>query len=58
MVSKEEWKLDTMWFEAVDDAIKGCRTCPAYVVNMEDPTCSEITAFLFGNVEGLIINAS
>lgn len=29
---------------------------PAYVANMEDPECSEISAFRFENVEGLIVN--
>jgi len=41
-----------------EDAIKLCGTCPAYVVNTEDPDCSEITEFVFGNVGGLIINVS
>lgn len=41
-----------------EDAIKKCGTCPAYVVNMEDPDCSEITEFMFHNVGGMIINVS
>jgi len=41
-----------------EDSIKRCGTCPAYVVNMEEPDCSEITEFAFQNVGGLIINAS
>ena len=41
-----------------EDSIKGCGVCPAYVVNMEDPDCSEITEFAFQNVGGMIINAS
>jgi len=35
-----------------------CGTCPAFVVNMEDSNCSEITEFAYQNVGGLIINAS
>ena len=41
-----------------EECINRCGTCPAYVVNMEDPCCSEITEFRFQNVNGLIINAS
>lgn len=41
-----------------EECINRCGTCPAYVVNMEDPDCSEITEFRFQNVDGLIINAS
>lgn len=50
--NEEEYEMDK------EDAIKRCGTCPAYVVNMEDPDCSEITEFVFQNVGGLIINAS
>jgi len=50
--NEEEYEMDK------EDAIKNCGTCPAYVVNMEDPDCSEITEFRFQNVNGLIINAS
>jgi len=41
-----------------EDAIGRCGTCPAYVVNMEDPDCSEITEFVYQNVGGMIINVS
>lgn len=41
-----------------EDAIKRCGTCPAYIVNMEEPDCSEITEFVYQNIEGMIINAS
>ena len=50
--NEEEYEMDK------EDAIKGCGTCPAYVVNMEDLDCSEITEFMFHNVGGMIINAS
>lgn len=49
---KEEYEMDR------EDAIKRCGTCPAYIVNMEDPDCSEITEFVYQNVEGMIVNAS
>lgn len=39
-------------------SIKQCGTCPAYVANMEEPDCSEITEFKFYNVGGMIINVS
>lgn len=51
-INEEEYEMDK------EDAIKRCGTCPAYVVNMEDPDCSEITEFMFHNVGGMIINAS
>lgn len=41
-----------------EDSIKRCGLCPAFVVNMEDPNCSEITEFVYQNVEGMIINES
>jgi len=41
-----------------EETIKRCGTCPAYVVNMEDSDCSEITEFVYQNVGGLIVNAS
>ena len=41
-----------------EECIGKCGTCPAYVVNMEDPDCSEITEFVYRNVEGMIVNAS
>lgn len=49
---EEEYEMDK------EDAIKSCGTCPAYVVNMECPDCSEITEFRYQNVDGMIINAS
>ena len=42
----------------LEECIGRCGTCPAYVVNMEDPDCSEITEFVYQNVEGMIVNAS
>ncbi len=50
--NEEEYEMER------EDAIKGCGTCPAYVVNMEDPRCSEITEFRYNNVGGLLINES
>ena len=41
-----------------EDAIKKCGTCPACVVNMEEPDCSEVTEFAYLNVGGFIVNAS
>lgn len=41
-----------------EECIGRCGTCPAYIVNMEEPDCSEITEFVYQNVEGMIINAS
>ena len=49
---EEEYEMDK------EDAIELCGTCPAYIVNMEEPDCPEITEFKFQNVGGLIINAS
>lgn len=50
--NEEEYEMDR------EDAIKRCGTCPAYIVNMEEPDCSEITEFVYQNIEGMIINAS
>ena len=50
--NEEEYEMDR------EDVIKRCGTCPAYIVNMEDPDCSEITEFVYQNVEGMIVNAS
>ena len=50
--NEEEYEMDR------EDAIKRCGTCPAYVVNMEDPDCSEITEFVYQNVDGMIVNVS
>lgn len=41
-----------------EDCIKNCGTIPAYVINLDEPECSEITEMVFRNVEGLLINAS
>lgn len=41
-----------------EECIGRCGTCPAHVVNMEDPDCSEITEFVYQNVKGMIVNAS
>jgi len=49
---EEEYEMDK------EDSIKACGTCPAYVVNIEDPDCSEVTEFGFRNIEGVIINES
>jgi len=50
--NEEGYELDR------EESIKGCKTCPAYVVNMEDLDCSELTEFAYLTVGGLIINAS
>lgn len=49
---EEEWEMDK------EDAIKLCKTHPAYVINMEEPSCSEITEFGFLEAAGTIINAT
>lgn len=41
-----------------ENTILWCGTCPAYVVNVDVPECSEITEFLYYNVDGMLINAS
>lgn len=41
-----------------EDAISECKTVPAYVVNMEEPECSELTEFYYINANGLLVNAS
>lgn len=41
-----------------DECIGRCGTVPAYIMNLEDPECSELTEITFMNVNGLIINAS
>lgn len=47
---ENEWEMDK------EDAIKRCRMVPAYVVNMEEPDCSEITEIGYKAVKGSIIN--
>ena len=39
-----------------DDCIGACKTLPAYIVNMEDPDCSEISEFGYRMVSGTLIN--
>ena len=41
-----------------DECIGRCGTVPAYVINLEEPECSELAEIKFMNVNGLIINAS
>lgn len=41
-----------------DECIGRCGTVPAYVMNLEEPECSELAEIMFMNVNGLIINAS
>ena len=41
-----------------DECIGRCGTVPAYVINLEEPECSELAEIMFMNVNGLIINAS
>lgn len=50
--NEEDYEMES------EECIGRCGTCPAYIVNMEDPDCSEITEFVYQNVEGMIINAS
>lgn len=41
-----------------DECIKSCGTVPAYVINMEDLSCSEFTEIEFKNMGELLINIS
>lgn len=41
-----------------DECIRRCGTVPAYVINLEEPECSELAEIKFMNVNGLIINVS
>ena len=41
-----------------EECIGRCGTIPAYVVNMEEPDCSELTEFSYEVVDGLLINLS
>jgi len=47
-----DWEFDK------DECIKRCGTVPAYVINMEEPDCSEITEIQYGTEEGKISNYS
>lgn len=49
---ENDWKMDK------EECIKRCKTIPAYVINMEEPDCSEITEISYELVEGTIINLS
>lgn len=42
----------------VKEYIQTCEIVPAYVINQEEPECSEITEIGFRNVSGLIINVT
>lgn len=41
-----------------DECIGRCKTVPAYVINLDEPGCSETTEIAFRTIQGLIINAS
>lgn len=41
-----------------DECIEGCGTVPAYVYNLEEPSCSEFGEIIFRNISGLLINVS
>ena len=49
---EDEWEMDK------EDAIKLCNAVPAYVVNVEEPDCSEITEFAYQCVSGYLVNVS
>lgn len=53
-VSKYEsdWEMDKV------ECIQRCKTIPAYVMNLEEPECSEMTEISYKLVEGTIINMS
>lgn len=40
------------------ECMQRCGAVPAYVINQEEPECSEITEFGFRNISGLIINVT
>lgn len=48
----DEWEMER------EDGILRCKTIPAYVINMEDRGCSEITEIAYKNVDGMIVNMS
>lgn len=50
--NEEEWDMDK------EECIIRCKTLPAYVVNMEEPDCSEITEIGYQVVGGTIINVT
>lgn len=41
-----------------EECIVRCGTVPAYVMNLDEPDCSELAEIKFMNVGGLIINVS
>lgn len=41
-----------------EESIMQCGTCPAVVINLEEPDCSEITEFKYHSVQGMIVNLS
>ncbi len=41
-----------------EKSIKACGAVPAFIINMEEPDCSERAEIAFQNVDGLIINMS
>lgn len=45
-------------YQQAKTAIEKWNVVPAYVINQEEPDCSEITEIGFRNVSGLIINIS
>lgn len=40
------------------ECMQRCGAVPAYVINQEDPECSEVTEIGFRNISGLIINVT
>lgn len=53
-VDQDEESYETVRKECIED----CGTVPAYVINIEDPSCSELTEIKFENVDRLLVNAS
>ena len=47
---KDEWEMERQ------DSIVMCKAIPAYIINEEEPSCSEITEFGYQNVSGLLVN--
>lgn len=48
--NENEWEMEK------EECIKRCKTIPAYVINCDEPDCSEITEIGYRAVKGSIIN--
>lgn len=50
--------IDTylMDYDFVKESCIKCGTVPAYVINVDEPSCSELVEIGFANVDGVIVN--